>query len=383
MLDTSNMIPIIVVTDDNYAQHLGVMLTSLFENAAQSERVQIHVITAGLSDNNTSKLMEITGLYGANIEFLTVDPSLYSGFGVRNRMSHTAYYKLAIPELFCDRFEKCIFLDCDIIIKADIEELWNIDVSGTAVAAVKQPFFTRHDQLNIPDGSSTFNSGVMVINLRQWVESRVKERAIEFLKYNSHRIVFHDQDALNAVLNDNWIEVNPRWNQLTSFLYANHEELGWSQKQWSEVFDSPAIVHYSSTKPWYYLNDHPYKQDYYDYLIKTPWSNYIPPDQEPALQLMNKKTIVVYGTGSGGDRVHALLTERGRSISYFVDSNSVKWGQAFHEKMVCSPETLLREDQSELAIFIASYSYYTEIAKSLEGLGFRENEHFIAGFGRR
>lgn len=376
-------IHIAVVTDDNYAQHLGVMLTSLLEHTRHRESIQIYTLTGGLGDANKQKLEQIVGGYNASIEFLSVDPALFSGFGVRNKMSHAAYYKLALPELFKDRLKKLIFLDCDIIVKKDISDLWATQVADYALAAVKQPFFNRHSQLYIPETVNTFNSGVMVINVDEWVEKKVFDRSIKFLEKNSHHIVFHDQDALNAVLYDSWVELDPRWNQLTSFLYADYRELSWSQEKWNKVYDHPYIVHYSSTKPWYFLNDHPYKNEYYEFLNKTPWNHYIPPDQENAQKLLGRDRIIVYGTGTGGERVFKKLQDFDVEVTYYIDGDSSKWGGQFFGKPIRSPDTLQTEDKDQIAIFIASYSYYEEMARKLERMGFREGEHYMAGFGRR
>ncbi len=379
----NNTIPIVVVTDDNYAQHLGVMLTSLYETTQHKERIRVYTLTNSLSTANIKALEQITNSYGSSIDFLKVDSSIFSSFGVRNRMSHAAYYKLAIPGLFKDVADKVIFLDCDLIVSEDIADLWNTDVSNHALAAVKEPLFNRHEQLLMPSHASFFNSGIMVINIQAWHKSNVFERSMEFLTENSHKISLHDQDALNAVLYDHWTELHPRWNFISLFLQLNHEQLGWTEVLWNEVIHNPAIIHYSTTKPWYYLNDHPNKDKYYDYLELTPWRDYVPPDLMHALNLFNKPQIIVYGTGSGGERVHAKLRDHQVEITYYVDSDSAKWDGSFYGRPIHSPEALMSEDRHQVAIFIASYTYYDEIASQLTRMGFREGEHYIAGFGRR
>ncbi|MFC4599653.1 glycosyltransferase family 8 protein [Cohnella hongkongensis] len=375
---------IVAVTDDRYAQHLGVMITSLLENASTPDRVVIYVLTGGLASDNEKKLNEITNRYRANLKILTLDATLFESFGTRNRMSHAAYYKLAIPLIVPEEVDKVIFLDCDLIIKEDIRYLWDTDVSNVSHAAVEEPFFNRHEQLGFPSSQiGIFNSGVMVINVAWWRQNCVFERTMAFLQENSHRIVLHDQDALNAVLYSDWARIHPKWNQFATIVYLRAEEIPGDTEAWETALRNPGIIHYSSSKPWYFLNDHPFKREYFQFLQKTPWADFVPLEQEQAITLLNKPTIVVYGTGSSGLRVHRILTEHGANISYFVDGDSSKWGMSYCDREVRSPEHLRQEEMGQLAVFVASYSYYPEMAQNLQSMGLVEGEHFIAGFGRR
>ena len=43
-------------------------------------------------------------------------------------------------------------------------------------------------------------------------------KTIQYLEENGDRIVYHDQDALNAVLYEDWLALEPRWNMQTSLV---------------------------------------------------------------------------------------------------------------------------------------------------------------------
>ena len=46
-----------------------------------------------------------------------------------------------------------------------------------------------------------------------------------------------------------------------------------------EAIDNPVIIHYtSSSKPWHFGNNHPYKYLYWKHLRKTPYKYFIPDD---------------------------------------------------------------------------------------------------------
>lgn len=376
-------INIIVVTDDNYVQHLGVMITSLYENSEYSALIKIHVIYGQLTPNNVQHLQNIVHKNKGSIEFLPIEAVQFKHLSVRNNMSHAAYYKILIPELLGHRLEKAIYLDCDLIVKHDIFELWKLDISNALIAAVKQPFNNNLEKFKFVGSDHTFNSGVMVLNLKKCKEQELTRKALDFAKENSSKISLHDQTVLNVVTEGDWLELSPRWNQLTSFIYASFSQLGWSFEEWTNIYKNPYIIHYSSTKPWYFLNDHPYKSEYYHFLEKTPWRKFVPLGKNEAEFLFEMENIIVFGAGSGGERVSRTLRENNISIAFYVDNDQKKWNKDFNGLTVLPPHILEELNKANTAIFIASYSYYEDIARQLTDIGYEENKNFIAGLGRR
>lgn len=66
-------IQIVAVSDDNYAQHLGVMLISLFEQTTSRKLISIYIIDGGISSINKSYLTETVKEYGSDIFFVQID----------------------------------------------------------------------------------------------------------------------------------------------------------------------------------------------------------------------------------------------------------------------------------------------------------------------
>ncbi|WDL88473.1 glycosyltransferase family 8 protein [Priestia aryabhattai] len=267
---------IVTVTDDRYAQHLGVMLTSLFENKVLKNLIEIYVVSSRLKQDNKNKLEDICSNYDAICTFVEVNGEQYSNLSVRNHMSHAAYYKISIPYLLSE-VDKALFLDCDLIIREDIKDLWDIDIKDYLIAAVENPGFNRHDQLGIPLNHKTFNSGVMLMNLKKWREEKIPEKVIGFLHENSHRLSLHDQDGFNAIMYGQWLHIHPEWNQQTKFFEIKPNEISYSKEEFKKALQQPAIIHYTtSSKPWHFLNKHPYKKEYYKYLRMTEWKDFKP-----------------------------------------------------------------------------------------------------------
>ncbi|MFC5447355.1 glycosyltransferase [Paenibacillus aestuarii] len=57
--DVMNPIQLVTATNDKYAKHLGVMLTSLLKNIDKKSEIQIYIIDGGISEKNQSNLKQV------------------------------------------------------------------------------------------------------------------------------------------------------------------------------------------------------------------------------------------------------------------------------------------------------------------------------------
>lgn len=250
-------IHIVVATNDGYVKHLAVMLTSLFENKHSEHPVTVHVIDGNLSFWNKRKLRGAVKRFHTEIKFMKVDESIYKDVRVRNHLSKETYYRISIPSLLDSNINKAIYLDCDMIIKEDIANLWNISVKDHELGAVQIPGpVDRYKDLNIPEHMGYFNAGLLLLNLRKWRANHTSDKVLHYIRNNPQKLRYMDQDALNAVLKGKWLKLHPRWN------YQVH-------RHWHQRF-KPSIIHYTTgRKPW---NGKPRFKDEYDhYLRKTDW----------------------------------------------------------------------------------------------------------------
>ena len=277
--NNQDKVHVVSVCDDNYAQHLGVMITSLFENASKSKHIVVHIVDVGIKGVNKERLNRIALKYNTGFKFYKDKINDFSKFEVRRHITHAAYHKISIPDLLDYAISKVIYLDPDIIVKDDIWVLWNVDISDTYLAAVENPKFNRYDHLNLPRGAKIFNSGVMVINLDKWRNNRIKEKVTDILHEKSAEFFLHDQDGFNAVLYDHWIELPPKWNQQYIF-HIYPRDIYFIKKDYIAAIKKPSIIHFTShSKPWHYVNEHPQKYEYYNYLKLTEWKDYKPYDR--------------------------------------------------------------------------------------------------------
>ncbi len=279
-----DIINIVSACDNNYAQHLGVMITSLLENTAVRENVDFFVIDGGISSRNKECLRACVEKYGSRIRFLELKPELYQDFKTQSYFGYVTYFRIFIPEIVEPSVRKVIYLDCDIVIKGDIRKLWENDISEYFVAAVEDVgidiggnFATMvKKHIGIPRKGKYFNAGVLLINLDKWRADKTTETIRKYLIENREKIYFADQDGLNAVFKDRWLKLPMEWNQQADIL----ELLQRNRIDRPDVMKAalnPMIIHYTKqVKPWQYKDCHPLKEEYHRYLRLTPWNGTAP-----------------------------------------------------------------------------------------------------------
>lgn len=276
---TAQPIKLIFGVDGAYSQHLAVSLVSLLENN-RNNRFDILVVTLDMAQEDRDRILGLVARFGnVALRFQAFDISRYSHFRTDNHISHASYLRIFIPEILPESEEKVLYLDCDIVVRRDIAELWRVPLGDKVLGAARNLFFVRHDDLAMPAGSSYFNAGVLLMNLKRWREADGTARLVRFIEAHHDHLWAHDQDALNAVFCGDILELAPRWNFQTSMLWSEPAGLDLSYWEFRRLLADPAIVHYTTpSKPWHFSNTHPYKSTYYHYLAKTPYSAFAPAD---------------------------------------------------------------------------------------------------------
>ena len=261
-----NIIPIVASSDDNYAYPLGVMFISLLENTRAPERFHLFVVDGGIRSQKKQQLTDSVNQYNSQLTFLNVNSDLYANFPTSAHISAPAYYRISIPELFDTSVERVIYLDCDLVIKADLQALWQQTLDGYAVGAVENISSSTYRASGL-DQQDYFNSGVLLIDLQRWREQRIPEKIRAFKQEHPELICTNDQCALNGVFRGDWKRLPLHWNHQSGLfrsskqvkrlkLHADFEKSLWS----------PNIIHYIGwSKPWLMPCYHPLAGEYRRY----------------------------------------------------------------------------------------------------------------------
>lgn len=269
---------ILCATDDAFAQPCGVMMASMFSNR-KDEHYIVHILEHGLSETNRQKLKDIGDKFGQNIIFHYVDNQIAAELKVQSDcgVSDAAYYRLYVSSLLTDAsIERILYIDCDVVINCNISPLFDIDMENCPIAAVRDinnPVKeSQQFSISFSYRDRYFNSGVLLINLKKWREENIQELLVCKAK-QINSIIYPDQDPLNAVFKDKWLELPPAWNR---FNVVKYEDIYFKNKTDElEYIYKPRIIHYASSnaRPWMDMRFVPWGKVYEQYLALTPWNN--------------------------------------------------------------------------------------------------------------
>lgn len=289
MLKNEFIINIVLAADNNFSMPLYVAIYSIIMNIGKDCSAHFYVLDGGLTVKNKKKINNI--LYFSNsyekhqITWIDENENSVQDFPLHSGMSRATYLRLFLPEFLPKDLGKVIYLDCDLILETDINELWKINLDEMIVGAARDLIVqTISHSTGVKNyitygGKKTspyFNSGVMLIDLNGWQREEVTKKSIEYLIKNKDVISLHEQEALNAALIGKWKELDPRWNQQgVVFWFSVLPETRFTYKiknMYYELVNNPFVIHYvSKNKPWNYSCMHPLTGRFMYYLKKSRW----------------------------------------------------------------------------------------------------------------
>lgn len=254
--ENRNIIPIVFSSDNNYVPYLAVAIQSLKKVASSNNLYFIAVLNADLSDQNVERIERLTDnnfkIQCYNINKFVNLRRFYS----RSHYSIAMYYRLLIAEMFCC-FKNVLYLDCDLIVKQNIDSLINLELGNNVLAAARNPvqyYNLRYVEytLQIPS-SKYFNSGVLVIDTYNFLREKIKDTCFKLLS-NYKTLLCPDQDLLNMACYGKVLYLPLKWN----FQWHQGMELKPEFKLHEDEYDSYflaskdyGILHFTSgNKPW-------------------------------------------------------------------------------------------------------------------------------------
>lgn len=264
--------------DAAYVMPLAAMLHSALAGLRSGSTIAAHIIDAGMPPTHRERLTELVGRHGATVHWHEPPATGLGALPAWGRMTSTTYYRLMVAQLLPEAVTRAIWLDCDLLVTTDLVRLWETNLSGHHLLAVRDSVvplvssrygIRRWRELGLPREAPYFNAGVMLLDLDRWREDDVGAHAGRYLR-DSRDVLFWDQEGLNTALCGRWGELDPRWNRMASAV--RHSDTGGTRA-------TPWIVHFSGTlKPWRLPEPSSGPRAlFYRHLDRTPWAGSRPP----------------------------------------------------------------------------------------------------------
>jgi len=327
------------ISDSSYAPALAVALRSLLDHhptvpaTCAPRLLHVHVVDVGLTD------VDWVGIEALLVDGAVSSPSTVTFSRIRAPTDHARlrhfpaamrqhwplYAKLFLDELLPGEVEACIHLDCDILLRASLEPVWQ-QLQHSARGAHPVPVLAARDA-GLPCGSaaleqfgwscsgdkadSYFNAGVLGINLRLWRggDGRAESGSLQLgaclrdlardlceLPTLQHR----EQDVLNLVMRHRVQELPHTFNVQglgtyggdRAYASATSAENGaarpqlYSVDEWKALSRNPRVVHFTGassptpssvlcpwarapSKPWAWRCLHPFASEWHATLQRT------------------------------------------------------------------------------------------------------------------
>ncbi len=239
---TSSRVPLHVVStiQRGYLTPLAVMVASAAERLGSGYRLVLHLVSEGLRAEDWEALRGL-------VEVVAVEVPA----GIREQIPANPRYPavvalpLALGELLDETLGRVLYLDADLLVCADLGELWESELGGAVVGAVQDmavPYCGSARgvrEIAVPRGAPYFNAGVMVLEPGRWRRERVFERGVEYLRRHGPGD-FYQQETFNALLHGQWKALEEKWNAVAAV--AQHG---------GRMPEGAAIVHFAGRfKPW-------------------------------------------------------------------------------------------------------------------------------------
>lgn len=271
MLEIMNRIPVALATDDTHVLPMSVTVASILANAAADTFYDIYIYTKNELPAQTAQLLlSFESAYPRCAIHLNVfDESPLEKAVVKvKHLGIANFYRLLLPGLLPE-LDKCIYLDTDTIVMADLAELFNLSLGDNYVAGVRAAGYRNSEieakkyarSLRLPNLNEYINNGVMLINLSKMREDNVQDKMV---KLTSKGFRSPCQDITNYVCYGRIKRLPLRYNFATKIMKPSEEaffknrgcKVCYSRAEYRDAVARPVVIHFANqnikgpTKPW-------------------------------------------------------------------------------------------------------------------------------------
>lgn len=267
---------LLIASDATFLPHAVVALTSVCENNRQ-HRIQVFYLHDGLDAEAMDRVHGHFSRYPAAVQFIRVDGAGLRHYRTTAQLTSPTYFRILCGEVLPAGLDRVLYLDCDVIVRSAVDEIYSADLGGAVAGAVRDAFLNetpwpaRLQALTGMRVDQYFNSGVMLIDLARYRSAEIGPEVLKLLDRFHQRFTYQDQDALNIALTGRWKALPSRWNVQTHWYTRSFWEhsLTFSADRLhhhNAMLRNPGILHFTGKdKPWHDHYLHPFASEYRKY----------------------------------------------------------------------------------------------------------------------
>lgn len=302
---------IALAANERFFPGLWCTVASALAHTQFASNWTITVVDYGISSASWHQLESVVASHPSPPVLLrtTLSDELVDSLHLPPSKSSIAFARLFFPQLF--QSSTVLYLDSDLLIFRDLNELAQISLAGYACAAVVNED-GRYVYTDLSEDACSeyglypfdhyYNSGLLLMNLDEWRSQGLSSKCVQFIrKYSPYHI---DQSAINAVMGGQIMRLDCSWNRLVGCI--GPQELA--------RFDY--VLHYTGTKPWFVARDVPEWWIFAKFCSDTGFM--LPKVRQPIIDLFNV-SIVAFFRGvfySALSALFSILANSARAKGY-------------------------------------------------------------------
>ena len=256
-------ISIAYAPDDNYVNQTVVSMKSALEH---NEQVEFIIMYSKLSAENMQKL----GAVGGSLRLIKMDESQFADLTLSKWVTVQAWFRIKLPDL-CKDLDKVLYLDCDTLIRGNLDELFSLDLTDKYLAGVKDVWGVSKYVKRLGMKSGVYvNSGMLLFNCDYCRKEHFFDKVVDFAKNNAKIIEFCDQDSINKVVDEHKLVISPKYNLMDTWWRGGYYEFeGEEETEYLQAKENPIIAHLTGLKPAFKGCGNKFKDEWWEVAKKT------------------------------------------------------------------------------------------------------------------
>ena len=270
-------IHIVLCSSNEFIEHCATTMASILYNLSKDYIAHFYILSYDLTDQNKKKLKKLNKIKQCTIEYPQFDEkelNIFDNIKIPGHVANKiAFVRILAPKLLTD-VDKLMYFDSDIMVRADISEIYQENIEGYYFAAVEDG--NNKELAKRLWGNDTtsdyFNSGVLVMNCKLLRSNSYMQKIKSQIEMNVNKYIIADQDVINDTFKDKIKKLNITWNFHHGKFFESRAFIFPDKEEFSAIMNNPNIWHLTGpNKPWLAGIEHRGQREYLFYKRFTPF----------------------------------------------------------------------------------------------------------------